>query len=157
MKEIPLTQGLVTQVDDEDYNWLNQWKWCALKSKNTYYAVRNSETINGKRYNIYMHRVIMKTPKHLQCDHQDQNGLNNQKFNLRHASNTQNQINVTHFNTSGYRGVTYNKQHEKWRVQITINHKRKHLGYFDNAIKAAERYDRAALKYHGEFAIINFK
>jgi hypothetical protein len=61
MKKLKLSQGKVALVDDEDYEWLNQWKWFAHKDCNTYYAGR-SEKINGSRKQIWMHRAIMNTP-----------------------------------------------------------------------------------------------
>lgn len=76
MKEIELTRGLKTQIDNKNYDFLNKWKWYANKSHNTYYAER-IEIVNGKRICISMHRIIMNTPNYLQCDHEDRNGLNN--------------------------------------------------------------------------------
>ncbi len=82
MKLIPLTQGKFAQVDDEDYDYLNQWKWYTTKNHKTFYAARHIR-INGKQKLIYMHRVIMNIIKGYKTDHIDHNGLNNQKYNLR--------------------------------------------------------------------------
>lgn len=55
-------------------------------------------------------------------------------------------------NTSGYKGVTWDKREQKWRARIGKEGKRKHLGYFDTAEEAHEAYKNAAPEYHGEFA-----
>ena len=88
MKKINLTQGLVTLVDDEDYEYINQWKWFAVLNNKNYYACRN-----GKSGKFWMHREIIKTPDDLICDHIDHNGLNNQKSNLRNVNKSQNAMN----------------------------------------------------------------
>lgn len=155
MKEIQLTKGVSTLVDDWNYDWLNQWKWYAKESGNLFYASR-IEIINGKRILISMHRIINKTPINLECDHIDHNTLNNQEYNLRNATDTQNAINRIYPTTTGYRGVHFSKYHNKFQAQILIKGKKKHLGYFNNPIEAAKKYDIAARKYHGEFAIVNF-
>lgn len=165
MKEISLTQEFVTQVDDWNYDFLNQWNWYVTYNNNGIpYVARNDSRKNnmqGKQKRIYMHRVIMKTPKHLQCDHihidAPNNTLNNQEENLRNATRSQNRINSNAKSTTGYRGVSFNKLNNKYQCRITINRKEKHLGYFDNPIIAAQKYDRYALKYHGEYAVLNFK
>lgn len=59
-------------------------------------------------------------------------------------------------NTSGYKGVSYNKKTNKYRAQIWVNSKRKSLGYYDCPIEAARAYDRAAREHFGKFAILNF-
>lgn len=148
-KQIELTQGQVAIVDDEDFEFLNQWKWFAQKDKNTFYAVRGF----GKR--IRMHRVIMNTPNDMQVDHIDGNGLNNTRANLRNctvAENTRNRKKPS-TNTSGYMGVFPSAK--KWRAEITHG-KKIHLGYFDNPVDAAHAYDQAAKEYFGEFAKTNF-
>lgn len=95
MKEIKLSQSgkhkgkYVALVDDWNYEWLNQWKWNVQKSKYTYYARRYVRTKSGITI-IFMHRLIMKTPDNLQCDHKNKNGLNNQEYNLRNCTNGQN-------------------------------------------------------------------
>ena len=87
MKQIPLTQGKFTLVDDEDYDFLMQWKWCALKCGSNFYAVRpETRTDNPKRKHIRMNRVLANTPDDLVCDHIDRDSLNNQKINLRNCT-----------------------------------------------------------------------
>jgi len=57
---------------------------------------------------------------------------------------------------SKYKGVHWHKLHKKWAARITFERKQIHLGYFLSEIEAAKAYDRAAIKYHGEFAYLNF-
>jgi len=83
MKLIPLTQGKFAQVDDEDFEYLNQWKWFALKDAQTFYAARGIY-LKG---NILMHRQLLGlTNSEVKGEHKDRNGLNNQKENLRVAT-----------------------------------------------------------------------
>jgi hypothetical protein len=85
-KEIPLTQGKVAVVDEEDFDRLNKHKWYACKNGNTFYALRKSN-VNGKRLTILMHREILGLkPGDPGVDHRDGNGLNNRRKNLRLAS-----------------------------------------------------------------------
>lgn len=160
MKSIPLTQGKVTLVDDEDYEYLNQWKWHTEKSDggNTYYAVRNIQLGFKKRTTTKMHRVIMNTPTDMQVDHIDMNGLNNQRSNLRNVTQSQNQRNreVQRNNQTGYKGVGRTKNKRRFRARIKIGRQSIVLGYFLDAKEAALAYDEAAKKYHGEFARLNF-
>lgn len=88
MKEIKLKGGSITYVDDEDYEYLNQFHW--LESYG--YAKRNI-MINGKLKSLLMHRVIMKPPVNLVVDHIDHNKLNNQKYNLRNCTSSENVMN----------------------------------------------------------------
>jgi hypothetical protein len=94
MKEISLTQGQVALVDDEDYDYLMQWKWHFYKGTHSHYAVCSLPRKNGKRTGFRMHRLIMNTPPDLVVDHIDHNGLNNQKSNLRNCTKCQNQANI---------------------------------------------------------------
>jgi len=150
---IPLTRGLFTIVDTKDYPSLSQYTWFAEGTPKNYYAVRKE---NGK--SIKMHRQITNAPDHLVVDHIDHNGLNNRRSNLRLATftqNCQNQRRLSH-KTSKYKGVHWHKKNKKWAAQIASNKKTYRLGYFTNEIDAAHAYDRAAQKYHGDFASLNF-
>ena len=158
MKEILLTQGKITLVDDEDYDFLMQWKWSLVKGNRTLYAQRKTGFRHQKNKNIWMHRLILNVPDGKQTDHIDHNGLNNQKSNLRICNNSQNQINkrIIKKGKSKYTGVTFVKN--KYIVaQISVEHKHINLGYFKTEELAAKAYDEAANRMHGEFATLNFK
>jgi hypothetical protein len=89
-KQITLTKGQFAIVDDEDYDFINQWKWTAVKNKNgNWYALRQVRVDKHSVY-VYMHRQIMNTPSDLVVDHIDHNGLNNQKDNLRNCTQKEN-------------------------------------------------------------------
>lgn len=154
MKKIPLTHGKFAIVDDEDYEWLNQYKWCAVKIRNTYYAMRAE-----KGEHIAMHREILGLVKGdgKQTDHRNHNGLDNWRCNMRVCTHSQNQHNQRKQNgTSKYKGVSWYKRDKKWRVCIQINERRICIGYFDNEIDAAKAYDTKAKELFGEFAYCNF-
>lgn len=161
MKEIQLTQGKVALVDDEEFEFLNEFKWQAHKHRDTnesYYAITNVKLGVNKWKSIKMHRLIMKVvdPKIL-VDHRDRNGLNNQKINLRTATRLDNAANRNSKpnTTSKFLGVSWHIARNKWRANIQKNKKIKHLGYFINEIEAAKAYNNAAILTHGEFANLN--
>ena len=158
-RRIPLTQGKYAIVDPEDFERLNKHKWYACKSTNTFYAGRTNRV--GKKYiSIRMHREVIHPPDHLFVDHINHNGLDNRKANLRTATFAQNSYNRIHFRkseSSKYTGVSWKKQKKKWIVLIRYNCKNKFIGYFKDEIQAAKAYDKAAMKYHGQFASLNFK
>ena len=105
-------------------------------------------------HNKYLHRVILGQPNGKDVDHINRNPLDNRRENLRICTHQQNQFNKTKRsdNTSGYKGVYFHKQKQKFRAQIMVDKKPKHLGYFDTAERAHEEYQKAALKLHGNFA-----
>ena len=165
MKEIQITQGYKAQVDDEDYERVNQYKWQAdvdLRKDGTVwnvYAIRQVKLNSGKRTTQKMHRFIMciHDPK-VGVDHNpDRSGLNNQKHNLRAATQQQNiaSQNIGTKNTSGYKGVSWYKPLQKWHARIKVNYKTKHLGYFSDILDAARAYNQAARELYGEFAQVN--
>lgn len=154
-KEIKLTKGYVALVDEEDYEWLSQFKWCVNSDG---YAVKASQ--NGfKRIAVRMHREILQAPKNFDIDHVNCNRLDNRRSNLRLATKSQNQSNrgAQKNSVSGYKGVSWNKQCKKWKAQIANNSKDKYLGLFNTSEEAAKAYDIAARELHGEFAKTNFE
>lgn len=159
MKQIPLTQGKFALVDDDDFQLLNQFEWQALKGRHTYYAVRQEWIIGGNRSNtIYMHREILKiTDRSLFVDHGDGNGLNNQKYNIRSCTDTQNKFNMRHRvgGTSKFRGVCFDKRVKKWRARANKEKTVFELGFFSTQEEAARAYNSKAIELYGEFANLN--
>lgn len=158
-RRIRLTQGKFAIVDPDDYPRLSKHKWriCRTKGKNVLYAERSIRLPNGKYSRLLMHRQIIHVPEGYVIDHINGNGLDNRKANLRPATVAQNAWNSKKRNPrSGYKGVCFDKDKGLWRAAIVCNRKRIHLGYFKNRTDAAKAYDKAAKKYHGRFASLNF-
>lgn len=108
--------------------------------------------IGGRKY--LAHRIIwaMMTgnwPKNY-IDHVDRNKSNNRWANLREATKAQNGANrgVPVNNTSGFKGVTFNKHVGKWQAQLG----KQYLGCFDSAVDAHEKYLGALRARFAEFA-----
>jgi hypothetical protein len=164
MKTIALTRNLVAIVDDEDYEYLNQWKWRAMKQRNYFYAQRKS-VVNGKHTFIIMHRLILNVPHGLLTDHINHDTLDNRKENLRVCTkqqNGQNRVKQQKESISKYKGVSrYRNQHyiegkfKSWMAQIVINQKNYYLGSFDTEVEAAIAYNKSATECFGEFAKLN--
>ncbi len=160
MKEIKLTKGYVTLVDDEDYDYLSNFKWhvaCKKRKSITLYAQRCSR-LNGKIKKHMLHNIIMKPPFGYQVDHIDRNGLNNIKSNLRICTVNENCRNVSKYNnkTSIYKGVSFVARRRRWLAKIKINKKVIEIGKFKNEMEAGMAYDFVAKILFGEFAYLNF-
>ena len=152
-KKIPLTQGKFAIVDTEDYERLSAYKWyfqryglgldkgCACRAG----------VVNGMRRLIRMHYEIVG---YLSVDHINGCGIDNRKVNLRKANKSQNAQNVglNENNTSGYKGVFFDKSIQKFKARIRNKGVRFYLGNFSTASEASEAYVKACIKLHGEFA-----
>lgn len=158
MKEIPLTRGKVTIVSDWRFEELSKFKWNALLGMGKFYAARKSNTKNGKRYLILMHRIIAGTPDGMDTDHINGDTLDNRDENLRTCNPSQNQANqrkkTSH--SSRFKGVDYCKHRGKWRARIRYKKKLSHIGLFDSEVDAARAYDAKARELQGEYAATNF-
>ena len=153
MKEIQLTQNKVTIVDDEDYERVAIKSWQAVCTAGLWYG-RESTGI----HKILLHRFILGvSDRKIHIDHINGNGLDCRRENMSLCTSSQNQCNrgKQKNNTSGYKGVCFNKVERKWQVNIMINKKSKAVGYFTDILEAARAYNEAAIKYHGKFARLN--
>ena len=93
----------------------------------------------------------------IEIDHKNGNRLDNRISNLRLANRTQNAVwsKLRKNNTSGFRGVRWMPNRQKWVARIKVNYRYIHLGCYTNKEQAAKAYDCAAKKHFGEFAKTN--
>jgi len=135
MKRIELTQGKFALVDNKDFDWLDQWNWYFNPQG---YATRHQyiKVSNGKYKNriIRMHRLINNTPDGFETDHINRNKLDNRRENLRTVTASINRFNqgLRRDNTSGIKGVSWDKSKNIWKVRIWKNYKEFFLGGFSN-------------------------
>lgn len=152
MKELLLSQGKVTLVDDADFEWASKFKW-SFDPKG--YAFRNTKRPN--RRIIYLHRVILKTEKGEVSDHINGNKLDNRKVNLRKCTTAQNIRNrkVGKNNTTGYKGISWNRRDSLWYAHVTLNRVSVYAGCGKTKEIAAKAYNKKAQELHGAFALLN--
>lgn len=163
-REIPLTQGQVAIVDAADFDWLNQWKWCAIWQKNVngFYAARNVARHEIEcPYLMTMHRQILGLGKgdRRVGDHRFHNTLDNRRsidgeINLRIATRLQNSWNskMQSNNKHGFKGVVADKRRGTYYARICVNGKTLHVASRSTPEAASVEYDAAALKHFGAFA-----
>jgi hypothetical protein len=154
MKQVVLSGGEVTFVDDADYATVSPFSW---------YAVRHH---HGGLATVYAYTRIAgaQTPMHkfltgVKSDHIDNNGLNNQRSNLRPADQSHNRMNTRKTispTSSQYKGVCWHKKAQKWMASIKLNKKPIYIGLFSDEQTAAQAYDAKAKILFGEFARLNF-
>lgn len=158
MKILKLSMGQEAIVDNSTYEYLNKFKWSAHKnSPNTFYAIRTMY-VDGKRFRIFLHKYLMNAGPEQQVDHINRNSLDNRLSNLRLASKSQNAINCVKKKTKKYpapRGVYWHKRLNRWFASIRHNKILIFLGYFSTIKEATRAYNKAAIKYHKAFAVLN--
>ena len=157
MKEIVLSSGEVCIVDDEDYDFLNQWKWKGIKSKSNVYAGRNARGEDGKKWKcILMHRLLLDAKKGQQVDHVNHMTLDNRRENIRLCNQSQNNANGRGYSkrASKYKGVSRNGT--GWVARLKNDGVCIQLGTYKDEEAAARVYDAKALEVFGEFAYTNF-
>ena len=152
-KELPLTQGRVAIVDDEDFERLSQYRW-----RYNVYAKRSLPRAAGQPQKaMYLHREIMQPPAGMEVDHINGDRLDNRRSNLRVCTRAENQANrKAQAGSSRYKGVSLWKRHKRYAAGLSVDGKWQHLGWFDDEVAAARAYDEAAVRYRGEFARTNF-
>lgn len=159
MNYIELNHRQVSIVDDGDFEWLNRFTWHAkLRSDGRgFYADHAWRLPSGRVHHIRMHRMLLKTPVGQRIDHVDGDSLNNQRANLRFCTASENGGNarLNRNNRSGFKGVFWRWDCCRWRVSITVEHRKFCVGHFSTLLEAAQAYDEAAVKFYGEFARTN--
>lgn len=163
MKEITLTQGMVTKVDDDLYEWLNQWKWYYRKRSGTRHSGDAVRSLHGRDTNgvntvqtIYMASMILPVPTGFVIDHADRDSLNNQRANLRKATNSNNIKNTLARANSktGVKGVHWDHAKQRYIVQVTVNGKRRWVGAYTDLDTAKKVAEKSIKEHYGSFSPI---
>ena len=146
---IPLTRGKFAIVDAQDAEMVQQYRWCYLSSG---YAVRHVVGSEDRRM-VLMHRELMGVTSDQLVDHINHDGLDNRRVNLRVCTKAENQRNQRRNskNTTGHKGVSYDKARGKYAACIQVDGRQITLGRFDSVDDAVSAYEAAAKRYHGEF------
>lgn len=160
-RPVALTRGAVALVDVGDYEAVATFRWVAMFSSGHCYAARAHQRSIGeirasRTSHVWMHRFILKPPSGMMVDHINGDGLDNRRANLRVCNHFQNAQNRGP--TAGcrqYKGA-FPTPTGRWQAFIGAFGVRHYLGTFDTEIEAATAYDRAALRFHKEFARLNF-
>lgn len=141
MKNIEVAEAI---IDTEDYDKCKALKW---------YLTGAGYVMSG--HSPFLHRLVLGKKRRI--DHKDGNPLNNRKNNLRVCTNAENCRNakLSASNTSGYKGVSWNKAQQKWTADITFNYKHIYLGAFTEVEQAAIAYNKKAVELYREFARLN--
>jgi len=158
MKEIPLSRGMVSLVDDEDFERVSQYRWVVKSNRTGQIYAHRALWVGGKRTSQTMHRFILGlTNPRVQTDHRDGDGLNNQKQNIRTCGQEDNAKNRRKLkpSSSQYKGVAFRDNPPRWIGRIRVSGKYIWLGAYMTEIAAAQAYNAAAQEHFGEFAKLN--
>lgn len=147
-------QEIDVLVDDEDADWICQYRWRVEKNG---YVVRGMRNKEGRYYLLRLHRQIMKRHgllkykdffENLEVDHINHNKLDNRKVNLRVCTPGENKRNRSSKN-GDLRGIQLTKR--GFRVTIYVEGKAIYIGTFPNLKLAKHYYNLAGSQLHGEF------
>lgn len=146
MKTIRLTRGKVALVDDKDFERVGQYRWYAQAVLSNKFYARND------RLGL-LHRFIMGISGKDTIDHVNGNPLDNRRKNLRICSFEDNLKNKNLYknNTSGYKGVSWKRDINKWEAYISVKGIKINLGKYYQAEDASLAYNGAVKKYYREF------
>lgn len=155
--EIQLTLGKIAIIDAADYEIAAKYKWHATVRDSKWYAASSAERRSTGRC-LYLHREILSAPADMQVDHENGDGLDCRRSNLRICTQSDNQRNMISVRgDSGFRGVSkvIGNKTRTWNAYIWVGNKKKSLGNYDKKEEAARAYNAAAVEYHGNFARLN--
>lgn len=158
MKEIALSKGYVSVVDDEDYARISSYKWSVSVGRTRSDGTKEAYALCSSLNHQKMHRFIASPPIGMDVDHINGDGLDNRRCNLRICSRSENLRNqrLQAGKSSVYKGVSAHSRAGYWTAQIKVRGKKIHLGVFKSETDAARAYDAAAMREFGEFAKTNF-
>ena len=123
---------------------------------NRYFTVKlsNNKLIKCHRVHRLVAHAFIENPDNKTCvDHIDRNSFNNKFDNLRWVSHSENRMNSKKRsnNVSTCTGVFFDKNSRKWRVQITVNGIKKHVGLYKDLNEAIKSRKEQENIHFGEF------
>ena len=151
---LPLSKGKCGILDAIMVPITKHFRWRTHQKSNKGYYVRTGQRKNQ----VDMHQLFMQFPLNLEIDHRNRNGMDNRISNLRLCTHIQNCHNSGPRNGKQFKGVRYRPDNKRnpFRASIHLPNRNLSLGYYPTIEGAARAVDRAALKYYGEFAYLNF-
>lgn len=152
---VTLTKGHTAVIDAADADFVGIFNWWAQEMPHAVYAARTTPRGEGKK-KIFLHRYLMRPPEGMDVDHIDGDGMNNRRSNLRVATRHENACNqkIRAANTSGFKGVSFEKFTGRWAASICSNNKYKRIGRFDTVDEAGAAYAEWSRSLHGRFGRI---
>lgn len=145
MKILMLPSGHKTFLDDEDYR---KYKHLAWRMAGNYVAV--TVVSNGKRRNVYLHRLITNAPEGFCVDHINRDPLDNRKKNLRICTPSENSMNKQGWSNTGVKGI-----HKTEKGVYLARYKGKHLGTFYDLDSARMAYNEKAISEYPDYAYVD--
>lgn len=157
VREIPLANGGVALIDDEDYERVMPYRWNTWHRRGVVRSVGSTiPDKDGIARRTLLHHFIVGRVAPDEYDHVDRDVTNNQRANLRRCTRAENLRNRGKFknNKVGFKGVT--RQRDKYAAHICCNRHILYIGTFATPVEAAHAYDAKARELHGAFACTNF-
>jgi len=154
VKHLPLPHNRVAQVDDEDYPQVCSYTWVV----NGHGYVVSFPEGNDRGRILSLHRFLLYPDPGQHVDHINGDKLDNTRANLRLVSARTNIWNKppTTRQSSAYKGVHWHAPQGRYVARITVNGKRRYLGYFTDPTFAAQVYDAAVARWRDDHAYRNF-
>lgn len=152
-----LSTGQTVTVAAADRALVEQHRWHERPTQWTTYVQASVPRPNGRSTSVLLHRLLCNAKPGQVVDHRNGDGLDNRRANLRLCTQSQNlgNMRLSSRNTSGFKGVYFERSRGLWRVDIWLNNRKRTLGRFQDRFDAARAYNVAALEQWGEFARLN--
>lgn len=160
------THGIVDcKIDLDKVDDLKQYNWHLKYRRNSRcFCVARQVVVSKnprRQATLLLHQHLFsndyQTTMNMTCDHINRDPLDNRLLNLRMATNSEQVINrrLQCNNSSGFRGVSFDKRGEFFRVKIAVDNHKIYLGSFKVKEEAASAYNHAAKILHGANAQLN--
>jgi hypothetical protein len=144
------SNGQTFIFDADDFITVKKYTWGISTGGYVTANLKNGDLIT-------LHSLIMGEVRGLWIDHISRNKLDNRRRNLRYVTPQQNSYNcgISKNNSTGYKGVYFDKARGKYQAEITCSRQKYHLGRFNSAVEAAKAYNQKAIELFGEYAFLN--